>query len=286
MSNHTLQLVECPRDAMQGLPYLIPTQKKIDYFNALLQVGFHTLDFGSFVSKKAVPQLADTAEVLTGLQRGESNTKLLVIVAAVKGALEAVSYQAVDVLGYPFSVSPTFQLKNTRQTLDDSLDTVNQIKEACHDAQKDLVVYLSMSFGNPYGDEYSHKIVLDQIESHLRLGIKIIALADTVGQATPKQVYELTSSVIQAFPEAQFGLHLHGGENNWQEKVKAGFDAGCTRFDGALGGFGGCPFTGSERVGNLDTINLFSWFDQQHLETGINQSRILNCAKMATQLFA
>ncbi|MFN7198881.1 MAG: hydroxymethylglutaryl-CoA lyase, partial [Bacteroidota bacterium] len=161
MSKHSLQLVECPRDAMQGLPFLISTQKKIDYFNALLQVGFHTLDFGSFVSKKAVPQLADTAEVLTGLHRGESNTKLLVIVAAVKGALEAVSYQPVDVLGYPFSVSPTFQLKNTRQTLADSLDTVSQIKEACHDAQKDLVVYLSMSFGNPYGDEYNRKIVLD-----------------------------------------------------------------------------------------------------------------------------
>ena len=285
MRGPDLQIVECPRDAMQGLVSLIPTSNKIEYFNALLQVGFHTLDFGSFVSKKAVPQMADTPDVIKGLNRGSSATKLLVIVAGIRGATEALSNYAIDVLGYPYSISPTFQLKNTRQTLSESNETVKQIKDLCKAAQKEMVVYISMAFNNPYGDEYSHKIVLDQIESQLKLGTNVIALADTVGLASPQQVYELTSLAFKTFPEAQLGLHLHGDKNNWEQKVKAGFEAGCFRFDGALGGFGGCPFTGSERVGNLDTLNLFHWFSQQKMKTNLDASQLLKCAKIAQQLF-
>ncbi len=286
MKKHALQLVECPRDAMQGLASLIPTKDKIDYFNVLLQVGFHTLDFGSFVSQKAVPQMADTSAVLEGLNRGDSATKLLAIVANTRGATDALLHPSIDVLGYPYSISSTFQQKNTRQTLSASFEIVKQIKEACKAAGRELVVYLSMSFGNPYGDPYSSKIVLDQIEAQLKLGVDVIALADTVGLALPKQVYELTSIVIKNFPELQLGLHLHGEKNNWEEKVKAGFEAGCFRFDGALGGFGGCPFTGSERVGNLDTLNLIKWFEQQQVPTGINLVQLQKSLKMAQQLFS
>jgi len=286
MRNSGLQLIECPRDSMQGLVSLIPTSQKIDYFNALLQVGFHTLDFGSFVSKKAVPQMADTPEVINGIIRGASATKLLVIVAGISGATDAINHHAIDVLGYPFSVSPTFQLKNTRQTLAESFDTVKQIKDLCESAHKEMVVYLSMAFDNPYGDHYSHKKVLELIEWQLKLGVDVIALADTVGLASPKQVYELTSLAIKTFPEAHLGLHLHGEKSNWEEKVRAGFEAGCNRFDGALGGFGGCPFTGSERVGNLDTFNLFNWFSQQKVETHLDSSQLIKCAKIAQQLFS
>ncbi|MBM3413711.1 MAG: hydroxymethylglutaryl-CoA lyase [Bacteroidetes bacterium] len=286
MIQQDLQLVECPRDALQGIAAFIPTQRKVAYYNALLQVGFHTLDFGSFVSKKAVPQMADTSDVVNELIKGESTTKLLVIVAGISGAKEALSNKAIDVLGYPFSISPTFQLKNTRQNLSDSSATVSLINEACKHAHKEIVVYLAMSFGNPYGDPYNHKMVLDQIEAQLKLGTDVIALADTVGLASPQQVYELTSVVISTFPEASIGLHLHGDKHNWADKVKAGFDAGCVRFDGALGGFGGCPFTGSERVGNLDTLQLINWFEQQKVKTTIDAVQLVKCATIAQQLFS
>ncbi|MBM3412468.1 MAG: hydroxymethylglutaryl-CoA lyase [Bacteroidetes bacterium] len=286
MNTKNLQIVECPRDAFQGIATFIPTQQKIAYYNALLQVGFHTLDFGSFVSKKAVPQMADTPDVVNGLIKGESITKLLVIVAGISGAKEALNNKTIDVLGYPFSISPTFQLKNTRQNLSESSITVSLINEACKQARKELVVYLSMSFGNPYGDPYNYKMVLDQIEAQLKLGANVIALADTVGLASPQQVYELTSAAIKTFPEASIGLHLHGDNNSWEGKVKAGFDAGCIRFDGALGGFGGCPFTGSERVGNLDTLQLFNWFEQQKVKTTIDPEQLLKCATIAQQLFS
>lgn len=286
MNTKNLQIVECPRDAFQGIATFIPTQQKIAYYNALLQVGFHTLDFGSFVSKKAVPQMADTPDVVNGLIKGESITKLLVIVAGISGAKEALNNKTIDVLGYPFSISPTFQLKNTRQNLSDSSATVSLINEACKHAHKEIVVYLAMSFGNPYGDPYNHKMVLDQIEAQLKLGTDVIALADTVGLASPQQVYELTSVVISTFPEASIGLHLHGDKHNWADKVKAGFDAGCVRFDGALGGFGGCPFTGSERVGNLDTLQLINWFEQQKVKTTIDAVQLVKCATIAQQLFS
>lgn len=286
MTVPALQIVECPRDAMQGVATLIPTQRKIAYYNALLQVGFHTLDFGSFVSKKAVPQMADTPDLVNQLNREGSATKLLVIVAGFSGAKEALNYKMIDILGYPFSISSTFQLKNTRQNLVDSFETVSLIKKACLDAQKELVVYLSMSFGNPYGDPYNHTIVLDQIEAQLKLGTTTIAIADTVGLASPQQVYALTSIAIKTFPEATIGLHLHGDKNNWEQKVKAGFEAGCVRFDGALGGFGGCPFTGSERVGNLDTLQLIKWFEHQQIPTNIDAAQLASCATIAQKLFS
>ena len=283
--NTTLQLIECPRDAMQGLAKIIPTASKVSYFNQLLQVGFHTLDMGSFVSARAVPQMADTPLVVDQLEKGYSTTKLLVIVAGVKGAAEAVRHDAIDVIGYPFSVSATFQQLNTRQTLADSLEALYEIKELCLQKNKELVVYLSMAFGNPYGDMYHPDLVLQAATKTLVAGANVISLSDTVGLASPLEIHTLTTEVIKALPEALIGLHLHASTSDWQQKIDAGYQAGCRRFDGAVGGYGGCPFTGSEMVGNLDTLNMIQWFTQQGLSTGIDQTQLLKCAETAQQLF-
>lgn len=281
----SLQLVECPRDAMQGLSKIISTADKIAYFNMLLEVGFHTLDMGSFVSPRAVPQLADTADVLEGLDISQTTTQLLVIVANEEGATKAANQKKVDSIGYPLSLSDTFQLKNTRLSKLDSFTLLERIKELCIKQNKSLVVYLSMAFGNPYGEEYSPEMVIEMAHKVHHIGADIISLADTVGLSTPAQIEAVTQSVLKEVTTIPVGLHLHGEENYWQDKIEAGFRAGCRRFDSALGGYGGCPFTGSEKVANMDTEKLVRWFGQNGVQTGIDNSRLKECAEKVRRLF-
>lgn len=253
-------LVECPRDAMQGWPHIIPTEKKISYLNALLKVGFDTLDFGSFVSPKAIPQMADTRQVLAGLDLFGTTTRLLAIVANFRGAEEAAALDAITYLGFPFSVSETFQLRNTNKTIDGSLATVEEIQELCIKRQKELVIYISMGFGNPYGDPWSTDIVFEWVDTLTRLGIKIISLADTVGLATPEQVFSVTDWLVRQLPEHTIGVHLHSAPHGRKAKIDAALQAGCRRFDGALKGIGGCPMAGDELVGNMDTEWMINYF--------------------------
>jgi hydroxymethylglutaryl-CoA lyase len=277
-------LIECPRDAMQGWPVFIPTEKKIEYLNALLQVGFHTLDFGSFVSAKAIPQLADTKEVLKGLQINTA-TKLLAIIANVRGAEEAAIYDDIAYLGFPFSVSETFQLRNTNSTIEQSLQRVAEIQRICEQSRKQLVIYISMGFGNPYGDPYSPEIVFNWINKIADLGVFIISLADTVGLATPEQVADLTGYVINKMPLHEIGVHLHSSEHNRLAKIEAAWKAGCRRFDGALKGIGGCPMANDELVGNIDTEWLISYLEQYDELKGLNRTALAKSLNLANEIF-
>jgi hydroxymethylglutaryl-CoA lyase len=245
---------------MQGWPHPIPTVRKIEYINSLLQCGFDTLDFGSFVSPKAIPQMADTREVLAGLQLPANGTKLLAIVANLRGAIDASAYDAISYLGFPFSVSETFQLRNTNSTIEASLETVQKIQEVCIQTRKQLVIYLSMGFGNPYGDPWSEAIVFSWAQTIAQMGVQIISLADTVGLATPEQVFTVTDHVIRQLPAQEIGVHLHSSPLNREVKIAAALKAGCRRFDGALKGIGGCPMAGDELVGNMDTEWMIDYF--------------------------
>jgi hydroxymethylglutaryl-CoA lyase len=265
-----VRLVECPRDAMQGWKLFIPTEQKIAYINSLLEVGFDTIDCGSFVSAKAIPQMADTAEVIRNLDLSGSKSKLLTIVANRRGAEEAVLTEKVSYLGFPFSVSQTFQLRNTNATIEDSVKRVEEIQELCVNSGKELVVYISMGFGNPYGDPYSEEI-------------GIISLADTVGLASPEQVYRMTEYLVDALPGTQIGVHLHARHDNWQEKLEAAVKAGCTRFDGALKGIGGCPMAGDELVGNMDMERMIAYFGNQ---VQLNQDALRRSLQMASSIFS
>lgn len=282
----SIQLIECPRDALQSYPKIIPTAEKISYYQMLLKAGFHTLDMGSFVSAKAVPQLADTADVIDQLDRSGSDTQLLVIVANEKGAAQAMQYEKVDLIGYPLSISETFQLKNTRQTIQESLDSLNHIKELCVKNNKSLIIYLSMAFGNPYGDDFDAEMVVEKAKQVLNIGADVISIADTIGLASPMQIGSTTKAILREITTIPVGLHLHGESTNWKDKIEAGYQAGCRRFDGALGGYGGCPFTGSERVGNMDSLKLFSWFSANEIQTGINSEQLALCAKKVHQIFS
>lgn len=286
-TKHPVHLIECPRDAMQGWPVFIPTEKKIEYLHALLQAGFHTLDFGSFVSAKAIPQLADTAEVLKGLKRLqiESETKLLAIIANVRGAEEAAAFDAIDYLGFPFSVSETFQLRNTNSTIEQSLQRVIDIQRICGQSQKKLVIYISMGFGNPYGDPWSAEIVFDWVNRIAGLGISIISLADTVGLATPEQVGSITGYVINKLPNHEIGVHLHSTPYNREAKIEAAWQAGCRRFDGALKGIGGCPMANDELVGNIDSEWLISYLEQYENLPGLNKTALAKSLKLANEIF-
>ena len=251
--NKAVTLIECPRDAMQGWKHPISTIQKAEYINALLKVGFHTIDFGSFVSPKAIPQMADTAQVLKQLDLSGSATKLLAIIANERGAQEAVAYDEISYLGFPFSVSETFQLRNTNSTIAGSLTRVEEIQHLCLKNKKELVVYISMGFGNPYDDPYSEAIVFEWADKLAAMGIGIISLADTVGLATAEQVKRVTAYLVDSLPETSIGVHLHSTSENWQQKLEAALAAGCRRFDGALKGIGGCPMANDELVGNMDT---------------------------------
>ena len=278
-------LIECPRDAMQGWKRFIPTEQKIEYINSLLQVGFDTIDFGSFVSPKAIPQMADTKEVIKGLKIQSSKTKLLAIVANVRGAEEAIVYDAISYLGFPFSISPTFQLRNTNSTIEESVKRVEEIQKLCVKSNKQLVVYLSMGFGNPYGDEYNEAILLKWAEEIIKRDIKIISLADTVGVASPEQIAFALNTLIPKYQNAVIGVHLHSTFENWKEKLEAAVAAGCKRFDGALKGIGGCPMAGNDLVGNMNTELMISYLEEKKLIRGLNKEALQKSLNLASNIF-
>lgn len=283
--SNKINIVECPRDAMQGWKTFIPTEKKINYLNSLLKVGFHTLDCGSFVSHKAIPQMADTKEVLSKISLGGSRTKLLVIVANRRGAEEAISNDNITYLGYPFSVSPTFQFKNTNSTIEQSVEKVEAIQGLCLKHSKKLVVYLSMAFGNPYGDEYDEEILLHWADEMVRRNISTISLADTIGVANPDQIYFALNTLIYAYPQVEFGVHLHSTASNIQEKIEAALNAGCKRFDGALKGVGGCPLAKDELVGNINTEWMIDFFRNQKILPSIDMKALGEALELAEEIF-
>ncbi len=280
-----LTLIECPRDAMQGWPHLIPTEQKIKYLNALLQVGFDTIDFGSFVSPKAIPQMADTKEVIAKLDMINSQTKLLAIVANMRGAEEAVVYDAIKYLGFPFSISPSFQMRNTNSTIEEAVRRVESIQELCIKNNKELVLYLSMGFGNPYGDAYQADILLHWTDEMAKKDIRIVSLADTVGLATPEQISFALQTLIPQYPAISIGVHLHSAPQNWQEKVDAALAAGCRRFDGALKGIGGCPMAQDELVGNMDSELMIAYFENKGLLKELNKNALQESLQIASQIF-
>ena len=281
----TIQLIECPRDAMQGWPHFIPTDVKADYLNQLLAVGFDTLDFGSFVSPKAIPQMADTKAVITKLNLHRSATKLLAIVANQRGAEEAVAYDEISYIGFPFSVSPTFQQKNTNSSITESFDRVKSIQELCFRSGKTLVVYLSMGFGNPYGDPYNEEILLHWAEEMIKQQIGIISLADTVGLASAEQIRMALTTLIPRYPSVRFGVHLHSTALNWEAKLEAAYDSGCRRFDGALKGIGGCPMAQDDLVGNMDTEKMIPYFRTKGLLTALDENALAASSKLAAKIF-
>ena len=279
-------LVECPRDAMQGWPHIIPTARKIEYLNALLKVGFDTLDFGSFVSPRAIPQMADTAEVLAGLDTEGSVTRLLAIVANFRGAEEAAAHEAIQYLGFPFSVSETFQLRNTNKTIEGSFATVEEMQDLCAKMEKELVVYLSMGFGNPYGDHWSEEVVYEWAAALSRLGVRTLSLADTVGLATPEQVFSVTDYLVRQLPGHTIGVHLHSTAHNRKAKIDAALQAGCRRFDGALRGIGGCPMAGDHLVGNMDTEWMIAHFRQLQLLPPLDEEALREADRLAAEIFS
>jgi hydroxymethylglutaryl-CoA lyase len=280
-----IKLIECPRDAMQGWKTFIPTEKKIEYINQLLQVGFDTIDFGSFVSPKAIPQMADTKEVISRLSMAKSNSKLLAIIANVRGAQEAAEFEKITYLGFPFSISPTFQMRNTNSTIEESLERVKEIKNICDRNNKELVVYISMAFGNPYGDAYDENIVLEWVEKLVGEGIQIISLADTVGLANASQVSSIVKKVISKFPDIETGVHLHSTKTNWKQKIDAALQSGCLRIDGALKGIGGCPMANDELVGNMDTELMIPYLKPLGFLRKIDEGALLKASVIASKIF-
>ena len=280
-----VKLVECPRDAMQGWAHLIPTDKKIKYINELLKVGFDTIDFGSFVSPKAIPQMADTHEVIKKLDIGGSKTKLLAIIANERGAQDAVLYDAITYLGFPFSVSETFQQRNANASIEESLGRVEEIQNLCIKNKKELVVYISMGFGNPYGDAYNEEIVFEWVHKMVTMDVKIISLADTVGLANPEQIASVTNYLVDALPGTEVGVHLHSTAANWRQKTEAALNAGCRRFDGALKGIGGCPMAGDDLVGNMDTELMIPYFEELNLLNILDEESLRRCSQMASEIF-
>ena len=284
-----IKLIECPRDAMQGWQHFIPTEKKIEYINSLLKIGFDTIDFGSFVSPKAIPQMADTKDVIRKLKfetrNPKSETKLLAIIANERGAEDAVQFDEITYLGFPFSISQTFQQKNTNSTIEQSLQRVENISVLCDKNKKELVIYLSMAFGNPYGDEYNAEILLGWADEMVKRNIKIISLADTVGIATAEQISFACNTLIPKYKNAEFGVHLHSSQKNRKEKLEAALQAGCKRFDGALKGIGGCPMAQDELVGNMDTVFMIEYFKQNNLVNDINEDDLIESLRIASEIF-
>jgi hydroxymethylglutaryl-CoA lyase len=280
-----IKLTECPRDAMQGLHQFIPTELKATYINLLLQVGFDTIDFGSFVSAKAIPQMRDTAEVLQKLNLGNSRSKLLAIVANYRGAEEAAQHDEISYLGYPFSISETFQRRNTNAGIKEAFDIVKRIKELCLKTNKELLVYLSMGFGNPYGDEWNAELVQQWTEKLVDENINIIALADTIGIATANQIREIYPLLCTRFPETEFGIHLHATPDAWYNKIEAAYQSGCKRFDTALKGYGGCPMAKDELTGNIATENLIGYLQSQKEPMELNFEKLQEAMDYSVRIF-
>jgi hydroxymethylglutaryl-CoA lyase len=281
-----INLIECPRDAMQGWKEFISTADKIEYINSLLKVGFHTIDFGSFVSPKAIPQMADTKNVVRDLDVENTKSKLLAIVANLRGAEEACSFKQITYLGFPFSISETFQKRNTNSSIAESLETVEEIQNLCKNANKELVVYMSMAFGNPYGDEYTADILHQWTKEIIARGIKTISLADTVGVATHEQISSALHSLIPNYPAINFGVHLHSTHQNWRNKIEAALNEGCNRFDGALKGIGGCPMANDELVGNMNTEWMVQYFKEKNLLPALDLDALKKSLILAEEIFS
>ncbi|WP_348718609.1 hydroxymethylglutaryl-CoA lyase [Tenacibaculum sp. 190130A14a] len=281
-----VKIIECPRDAMQGIKsHFIPTEAKAKYINALLKVGFDTIDFGSFVSPKAIPQMKDTAEVLKKLDLSSTISKLLAIVANVRGANDASQFEEIHYLGYPFSISENFQMRNTHKTIEESIDTLKEILTIAGRANKEVVAYLSMGFGNPYGDPWNVEIVAEWTERLSNMGVKILSLSDTIGSSTPEDITYLYSNLIPKYPQIEFGAHLHTTPTTWFEKVDSAYKAGCKRFDGAIKGYGGCPMAKDELTGNMPTEKLLSYFTSNSIDTNIKPMSFESAYNKALEVF-
>ncbi|MFO7257484.1 MAG: hydroxymethylglutaryl-CoA lyase [Bacteroidota bacterium] len=280
-----MKIIECPRDAMQGIESFIPTASKIAYINQLLKVGFDEIDFGSFVSPKHVPQMRDTAEVVSGLNWKQSRSKLLAIVANVRGAKDACAFDAISRIGYPMSISETFQKRNTNKSISDSLNELDQIGEIAAANGKDLVVYISMGFGNPYGDPYDSDIVLQFTGILVAMGAAVVSLADTVGKADVEQVTDLFAAISREYPNVEIGAHLHSTPHTAAAKVEAAYRAGCRRFDGALMGYGGCPMAEDKLVGNVATETIIAVLEQHGEETGLDKEQLATALRMVPEIF-
>ncbi|WMW77288.1 hydroxymethylglutaryl-CoA lyase [Flavobacterium sp. 20NA77.7] len=281
----SIKIIECPRDAMQGIKTFIPTAQKVKYLQALLRVGFDTIDFGSFVSPKAIPQMQDTAEVLAQLNLAQTQSKLLAIIANTQGAFLASQHAAIQYLGFPFSISENFQMRNTHKTIAESIVTLKEILEIADKSNKEVVTYISMGFGNPYGDPWNVEIVGEWTEKLATMGVKILSLSDTVGSSTPEVIEYLFSNLIPKYPHIEFGAHLHTTPDKWFEKIDAAYKAGCKRFDGAIQGFGGCPMAKDDLTGNMPTEKLLSYFTIQKETTGTSPMSFESAYNEASKLF-
>ena len=280
-----VKIIECPRDAMQGIKAFIPTEKKVDYIQSLLRVGFDTIDFGSFVSPKAIPQMVDTAEVLAKLDLSQTRSKLLAIIANTQGAEIASKHKEIQYLGYPFSISENFQMRNTHKAIAESLITLQEILDIANATDKEVVAYLSMGFGNPYGDPWNVEIVGEWTERLSNMGVKILSLSDTVGSSTPEVIDYLFSNLIPKYKHIEFGAHLHTTPDRWFEKVDAAYKSGCRRFDGAIQGFGGCPMAKDDLTGNMPTEKMLSYFTTQKASTETSPMSFESAYNEATKIF-
>jgi hydroxymethylglutaryl-CoA lyase len=281
----SVKIIECPRDAMQGIKTFIPTEKKITYIQSLLRVGFDTIDFGSFVSPKAIPQMQDTAEVLAGLDLSQTKSKLLAIVANTKGAESASQHKEIQYLGFPFSISENFQMRNTHKTIAESIITLQEILEIADKSNKEVVAYLSMGFGNPYGDPWNVEIVGEWTEKMANMGVKILSLSDTIGSSTPEVIEYLFSNLIPKYPNIEFGAHLHTTPDKWFEKIDSAYKAGCRRFDGAIKGYGGCPMAKDDLTGNMPTEKMLSYFTSNKIETNLHPLHFESAYNEAIKVF-
>ena len=285
MKTEHVKIIECPRDAMQGIKDFIPTEKKVQYIQTLLRVGFDTIDFGSFVSAKAIPQMQDTAEVLAKLDLSKTQSKLLAIIANTQGAENASVHPEIQYLGFPFSISENFQMRNTHKTIAESLVTLDEILNIADKSNKEVVTYISMGFGNPYGDPWNVEIVGEWTEKLANMGVKILSLSDTVGSSTPEVIDYLFSNLISKYPNIEFGAHLHTTPDKWFEKVDAAYKAGCRRFDGAIQGFGGCPMAKDDLTGNMPTEKMLSYFTTVKADTNLNPMSFESAYNEALKIF-
>jgi len=283
--NKHVKLIECPRDAMQGIKDFIPTEKKVQYIQSLLRVGFDTIDFGSFVSPKAIPQMVDTEQVLSQLDFSKTKSKLLAIIANTRGANDASKFSEIDYLGFPFSISENFQMRNTHKTIAQSVVTLNEILEIADKSNKEVVVYISMGFGNPYGDPWNVDIVGEWTQRLSKMGVKILSLSDTIGSSDEENITYLFSNLIPSYPDIEFGAHLHTTPSTWFEKIDAAYKSGCRRFDGAIQGFGGCPMAKDELTGNMPTEKMLSYFTQKKAYD-LNAMSFESAYNEATKIFA